>query len=84
MWEAIIGCSVSPEQVLLCMAALKMAREAGQHEQDNMPDAIGYLSMMDEVRETLDNRMTQAAAKPHAPEGHIRREGDPYPPPRAG
>lgn len=32
------------------MAALKIAREAGAHEPDNMADAIGYLSMLNEVR----------------------------------
>lgn len=50
MWTAIIGSTVSPEQVLLCMAALKIAREAGVHDPDNITDAEGYLSMIPEVR----------------------------------
>lgn len=49
MWGAIIGCSISPEQVVLCMAALKIAREAGGHEPDNVADAIGYMSLLPEV-----------------------------------
>lgn len=57
MWEAIIGSPISPEQVCLCMAALKMAREAGQHEADNIEDAMGYLSMIPEVQDNLNNRM---------------------------
>ncbi len=50
MWEAIIGSSVTPEQVILCMAALKIAREAGGHDPDNLADAEGYLSLIPEVR----------------------------------
>lgn len=50
MWEAIIGSSVTPEQVVLCMAALKIAREAGMHDMDNLTDAHGYLSLVPEVR----------------------------------
>lgn len=50
MWEAIIGYSVTPEQVVLCMAALKIAREAGNHEDDNIVDATGYLSLIPEIR----------------------------------
>lgn len=49
MWEAIIGSPVSPEQVVLCMAALKIAREAGAHDPDNLADAEGYLSLIPEV-----------------------------------
>lgn len=49
MWQAIIGSPVSPEQVVLCMTALKLAREAGGHEPDNINDAIGYMSLMNEV-----------------------------------
>lgn len=49
MWGAIIGSPVSPEQVVLCMAALKIAREAGQHDPDNITDAEGYLSLIGEV-----------------------------------
>ena len=51
MWTAIIGCTISPEQVLLCMAALKIAREAGMHDPDNIVDAEGYLSLIQEVRD---------------------------------
>lgn len=49
MWSAILSCPVSPQQVIMCMAALKIAREAGGTEPDNIADAIGYLSMMEEV-----------------------------------
>lgn len=49
MWEAIIGSPISPEQVVMCMVALKLAREAGMHDQDNITDAEGYLSLLSEV-----------------------------------
>lgn len=55
MWEGIIGCSISPEQVVMCMVALKLAREAGQHDPDNIIDAEGYLSLLEEVRGPYDN-----------------------------
>lgn len=97
MWTAIIGSPVSPEQVLLCMAALKIAREAGQHEPDNGVDAIGYLSMIDEVRygRPDDGRLAQASQAaeyratktvPVPPEEPPARfeDGVVYPPPRAG
>jgi hypothetical protein len=32
------------------MVALKLAREAGQHEDDNIADAAGYLSLIPEIR----------------------------------
>lgn len=84
MWEAIIGCCVSPEQVVLCMAALKIAREAGAHEQDNVEDAQGYLHLLDEVRnaglrkvDQVDQRFARddyrtsgiVPGKPHLGEG---------------
>lgn len=36
------------------MAALKMAREAGKHDPDNITDAIGYLSLIPEVAAEFD------------------------------
>lgn len=50
VWSVITGSTISPEQVLLCMAALKIVREAGQHDPDNALDGQGYLHMIDEVR----------------------------------
>lgn len=50
MWSAIIGSPISIEQVVMCMVALKLAREAGQHEDDNIDDAIGYLDLLKEVQ----------------------------------
>ncbi|MGD0090112.1 MAG: DUF6378 domain-containing protein [Planctomycetota bacterium] len=43
MWSIIIGSQVTPAQVGLCMAALKICRECHRHKLDNIQDAIGYL-----------------------------------------
>lgn len=56
IWSAILGTTITPEQVILCMAGLKLAREAGAHEQDNIVDAQGYLSLLAEVREVVPSR----------------------------
>jgi len=40
------GSSVSPSDVGLLMAALKLAREAHKHKDDNLVDAVGYLSIV--------------------------------------
>lgn len=50
LWECILRQPVTAEQVVLCMVALKIGREAGMHDPDNIIDAIGYLSLIEEVR----------------------------------
>lgn len=50
IWAGLLGVPVTPEQVILCMVGLKLAREAGQHDDDNVLDAEGYLSLLGEVR----------------------------------
>lgn len=50
IWSGILGVPVSAEQVVLCMVGLKIAREAGQHDPDNITDAEGYLSLIPELR----------------------------------
>lgn len=53
-WTAILrqrgiirqtGGLIDAEAVLLCMAALKMVREAGVHKDDNLVDAAGYVAL---------------------------------------
>jgi len=48
------GSSVSPSDVGLLMAALKLVREAHKHKDDNLVDAVGYLiivSMLEKNKE---------------------------------
>lgn len=40
-----MGYVIDAETVLLCMAALKMVREAGVHKDDNLVDGAGYLAL---------------------------------------
>lgn len=42
MWGAILGVEVQPEQVPLCMIALKISRQCHRPKRDNMVDIAGY------------------------------------------
>jgi len=44
-WSAILRVEVSPKQVALCMAALKLVREGHRHKADNLDDAHGYVDI---------------------------------------
>jgi len=51
MWAAILGLSeVTPEQVGLCMSALKISRECNAHKMDNLVDGAGYLRTVEMVK----------------------------------
>lgn len=50
IWAGLLGVPVTPEQVVLCMVGLKLAREAGVPDPDNIIDAEGYLSLIPELR----------------------------------
>jgi hypothetical protein len=57
MWAAILGLDeVTPEQVALCMVALKLSREAHRHKRDNLVDAVGYVLTLDRVIEERERR----------------------------
>lgn len=42
MWSAILGITVTAEQVGLCMIAVKISRQCNKPKRDNMVDAAGY------------------------------------------
>ncbi len=42
IWGAILGATVTAEQVGLCMIGVKMARETFKHTPDNLVDIKGY------------------------------------------
>lgn len=48
MWGAILNLeeAVSPREVALCMAALKLSREAHQHKRDSLVDVAGYIETL--------------------------------------
>jgi len=49
LWGAILDIEVSPREVALCMAALKISREVNKPKRDNRVDAAGYFETLDMV-----------------------------------
>ncbi|NBQ70169.1 MAG: hypothetical protein EBU46_15580 [Nitrosomonadaceae bacterium] len=47
------GQKVSASDVGLLMAALKIVRQSNTHKRDNLVDAIGYLTIVSRLEETL-------------------------------
>ena len=61
IWEAILGTSVTAEQVALCMVGVKIAREANRQKLDNTVDGIGYfltLAMVQQERAEREREKT--------------------------
>jgi len=42
MWREVLSVDITPEQVALCMIAVKISRECSNHHPDNMRDVAGY------------------------------------------
>ena len=60
-WEQILKVNDSPEQVGLCMAWLKIARECNGHKKDNIVDLAGYAGTIGKYydeQEALTNTRT--------------------------
>lgn len=51
MWSAILGVTVSPRQVALCMIAVKIARECWKPSRDNATDIAGYADCLSRLQE---------------------------------
>ena len=49
-WSGLTGHQITPAQACLMLATLKIVREWYMHVPDNVEDAIGYLTLVDEVR----------------------------------
>lgn len=45
LWSAYLGHAVTAKDVAMCMALLKVAREANRHKADNLIDAAGYIGL---------------------------------------
>ena len=66
MWTVILQHSVTPEQVGLCMAALKLARQIHQPSRDNLIDACGYLGTVELIQnETIRRQLDEIVGHPH-------------------
>ncbi len=68
MWSAILGIEVRPEQIPLCMIAVKISRECHQPKRDNLVDIAGYTLTLEMVINALEARAYQdrADADPRA------------------
>ena len=56
IWQAILGCDVTAEQVALCMVGVKIAREVHKSKPDTVVDGIGYFLTLAMVREERAQR----------------------------
>jgi len=49
MWSAILGTTVTPQQIPLCMIALKISRQCHRHKRDNLVDIAGYVALLEDL-----------------------------------
>ena len=49
VWSGILGYQITPKQVALCLAGLKLVREGNRHGPDNLTDCIGYAIVAERV-----------------------------------
>ena len=56
MWSAILGIDVRPEQVGLCMIAVKLSRECHRQKRDNLVDIAGYAETVEWVKNEQNRR----------------------------
>lgn len=47
IWSAVLGAPVTPRQVCLCMAGLKLARAANGDARDSLVDLAGYVRLVE-------------------------------------
>lgn len=51
MWSMILGTEVTPEQVGLCMIAVKLSRQINKPKRDNLVDLAGYAATIEMIEE---------------------------------
>ena len=56
MWSAILRCEVKPEQVGLCMIAVKLSRECNKPKRDNLVDIAGYAETIEWLKHERERR----------------------------
>lgn len=55
LWSAALGVKISAEQVILCMILMKVSRELGRHQYDNLVDICGYAENLHALLNQRDN-----------------------------
>ena len=58
LWAGILGHSITAEEVALCMAAVKLARECHRHQKDNLVDLAGYAACVQAVHDERNRRQS--------------------------
>jgi hypothetical protein len=58
LWSIILKAKVKPEQVPLCMVAMKISREMNRRKRDNAVDIAGYAECLNRIHEERDRRAT--------------------------
>lgn len=62
MWEIILGFpGITPQQVMLCMAAVKIARQIATPKRDNLVDLAGYALCAQMATEEEERRAARVA-----------------------
>jgi len=56
MWTALLGVEITPEQVGLCMIAVKLSRECHAPKRDNLVDAAAYAETVEWVKHERQRR----------------------------
>jgi len=57
LWSAVLGTTVGPADVALCMMCVKISREVHRPNRDNTVDIAGYARCLQMVREAEDGRV---------------------------
>jgi len=58
MWQVILKCTINPEQVGLCMIAMKITRQLNKSKRDNLVDIAGYAATIEkmEIEERINEK----------------------------
>lgn len=63
IWSGILGVTVTPEQVCLCMVGLKVSRECHKHGRDSLVDICGYARVLELYHEEKTKTCPQPTPK---------------------
>lgn len=53
VWGELLDCTITPEQVVLCMVLVKVMRENNKPKRDNVVDIAGYARVLEMVQRGL-------------------------------
>ena len=67
LWSAILGTTVDPRLVPLCMVAVKISRQCHRHKRDNLVDIAGWAQVADIYESTKDSGTGPAPQVPIMP-----------------